>query len=422
MAKQSALEFGISMLEHEIDLNHPDFIFNPYPTLAKVREETPIFWEPRWRKLFFTRYEDIALLLRDKRLGRSLQHLLSREELGWPPPDPRLPAFTQFQSNIVMEQEAPTHTRLRALLGKAFTPQRVEAMRTKITAIVNRLLDQVAAKGQMDLLQAFAEPLPVTVIAELLGVPEEYRAQLRPWSAAIVKMYEVNYSDEQASAAEAAVTAFSALLRTLAAERRRQPQDDLISVLVQAEEQGERLREAELIANCIFLLNAGHEASVNGLTGGLLALFRNPEQLHLLTQAAQTGHTSLFKTAVEELLRYDTPLPLFERWVLHDFEYKGMALKQGTEVALLYAAGNRDARQFAHADQLDVTRHDNPHLTFGLGTHYCLGAPLARLELQVALELLLRRLPTLRLAIPEQAVTYHSGFVIRGLNALPVEW
>lgn len=410
------------MQHYELDLNHPAFIFNPYPTLARLREETPIFWEPRWRKLFFTRYEDLAFLLRDKRLGRSLLHILSREELGWPLPDPRLPAFTQFQNHIVMEQEAPAHTRLRGLLSKAFTPQRVEAMRAKITAIVNRLLDQVAPQGQMDLLQAFAEPLPVTVIAELLGVPEEYRSQLRPWSAAIVKMYEVNYSDEQAHAAEAAVTAFSALLRTLAAARRRQPQDDLITVLVHAEEQGDRLSEDELLANCIFLLNAGHEASVNGLTGGLLALFRNPDQLQLLTQAAQAGRTALFKTAVEELLRYDTPLPLFMRWVLHEFEYKGITLQRGTEVAFLYAAGNRDARQFAHADQLDITRRDNPHLTFGLGTHYCLGAPLARLEMQVALEVLLRRLPTLQLAIAEQTVDYHSGFVIRGIKALPVEW
>jgi unspecific monooxygenase len=410
------------MLTREIELNRPDFIFDPYPLLTELREQTPIFWEPRWRKLFFTRYEDIAFLLRDKRLGRSMLHILSREELGWPPPDPRLTAFNQFQNHIVMEQEPPDHTRLRGLVSKAFTPQRVEGMRAKITAIVNRLLAQVQANGQMDLLRDFAEPLPVTVIAELLGVPEAYRQQLRPWSAAIVKMYEVNTSDAQAQAAEQAVTDFSNLLRVLADERRRQPQDDLITALVQAEEQGDRLTEAELIANCIFLLNAGHEASVNGLTGGMLALFRNPDQLHLLKAAAQQDNAPLFRTAVEELLRYDTPLPLFERWVLQDFTYNGVELKRGTEVALLYASGNRDPRRFPLADHLDVTRSDNPHLTFGLGTHYCLGAPLARLELQVALETLLRRLPTLQLAIPDQHVQYNGGFVIRGLSALPVLW
>jgi len=410
------------MLHRELDLNHPDFIFNPYPLLTDLREQTPVFWEPRWQKLFFTRYEDIAFLLRDKRLGRSLLHILSREELGWPPPDPRLTAFNQFQNHIVMEQEPPDHTRLRSLIGKAFTPQRVESMRTKISTIVNHLIDQVVVNGQMDLLQDFAEPLPVTVIGELLGVPTEHRHQLRPWSAAIVKMYEVNRSEEQAQAAQEAVIDFSSLLRTLATERRRQPQDDLITALVQAEEQGDRLSEDELIANCIFLLNAGHEASVNGLTGGMLALFRNPDQLHLLKAAAQQGNTSLFKSAVEELLRYDTPLPLFMRWVLEDFIYKGIALKRGTVVALLYASGNRDERRFSQAYRLDVTRSDNPHLTFGLGTHYCLGAPLARLEMQIALETLLRRLPTLRLAISPEAVQYNAGFVIRGLTALPVVW
>jgi len=246
-------------------------------------------------------------------------------------------------------------------------------MRQTITAIVNRLLDNVLDRGQMDLLRDVAAPLPVTVIAELLGVPEEQRHKLRPWSAAIVKLYEVNYSEEQAAAAERAVTDFSALLRDLVAERRQQPQDDLITALVQAEAAGDRLTEAELIANCIFLLNAGHEASVNGLTGGMLALFRHPDQLRLLQDAAVRGESVLFKTAVEELLRYESPLPLFERWVLQDFSYQGVELKQGTEVALLYASGNRDERRFANADQLDVTRQDNPHLTFGLGTHYCLG-------------------------------------------------
>ncbi len=410
------------MIERELDLNDPAFIRNPYPLLAKLRDETPIFWEPRWRKLFFTRYADIAFLLRDKRLGRSILHLLSRDELGWPPPDPRLPAYNSFQQSILMEHEAPDHTRLRGLVSKAFTPQRVEGLRTKINAIVNRLLDNVVERGAMDLLQDFAALLPVTVIAELLGVPEEERHKLRPWSAAIVKLYEVNYSDAAAVAAEEAVTDFSALLRALVAERRQSPQDDLISALVQVEEAGDRLTEEELIANCIFLLNAGHEASVNGLTGGLLALFRHPNQLRLLQDAANNGETSIFKTAVEELLRYESPLPLFERWVMQDFSYQGVELKQGMEVALLYAAGNRDERRFVNADQFDVTRQDNPHLTFGLGTHYCLGAPLARLELQVALATLLRRLPGLRLAVADETVVYQGGFVIRGVQGLPVVW
>lgn len=410
------------MHERQLDLNHPDFVFNPYPLLSEIRNTTPIFYEPRWQKLFFTRYEDIAFLLRDKRLGRSILHLLSRDELGWPPPDPKLAAFDHFQSQIIMDREPPDHTRLRSLIGKAFTPQRVEGLRSRIEALVNQLLDRVESKRQMDLLTDFAEPLPVTVIAELLGVPEAERHHLRPWSAAIVKLYEVTHTEDQAEAAVSAVNEFSTLLRNLAEERHRHPQDDLITAMVQAEEQGDKLSEDELIANCILLLNAGHEASVNGTTGGLLALFRHPDQLALLKASAANGHSAIFKTAIDELLRFDTPVPLFMRWVLHDFEYQGIPLRRGTEVALLYAAGNRDPRRFVHADELDVQRVDNPHLTFGLGIHFCLGAPLARLEMQIAIETLLRRLPNLQLAIPEQNVEYNAGFVIRGLKALPVAW
>ncbi len=245
---------------------------------------------------------------------------------------------------------------------------------------------------------------------------------MRPWSAAIVKLYEVTHSEEQAAAAVRAVNEFSTLLRNLAEERRRQPQDDLITAMVQAEEQGDKLSEDELIANCILLLNAGHEASVNGTTGGLLSLFRHPDQLALLKKSAADGQSAIFKTAIDELLRFDTPVPLFMRWVLHDFEYQGISLQRGTKVALLYASGNRDPRRFVHADNLDVRRVDNPHLTFGLGIHLCLGAPLARLEMQIALETLLRRLPGLHLAISEQKVEYNAGFVIRGLKSLPVAW
>ena len=410
------------MLERDFDLNDPQFIFNPYPVLADFRENTPVFYERRWNKVFFARYEDIAVLLKDKRLGRSILHVLSRDELGWPPlPDVEAP-FHAFNTTHLLDREPPDHTRLRTLMSKAFSPQRAEGLRGKIEQVVNRLLDSLMARGQMDLMRDYAEPLPVTVIAELLGVPEADRHMLRPWSSAIVKMYELGYSEAQARAASQAVIEFSELLRRLAHERRAHPQDDLITALVQVEEQGDKLTEDELIANCILLLNAGHEASVNGTTGGLLALFRNPAQQERLTREAAVGNAAIFKTAVEELLRYDTPLPMFERWVLEDIEYKGIELKRGLEVGLLYASGNRDPRRFERPDELDVTRADNPHLTFGLGIHYCLGAPLARLEMQISLMNLLRRLPNIRLAIPDDRVPYGAGFVIRGIKSLPVEW
>ena len=407
------------MIKRHFDINAPEFIADPYPLLAEFREGTPIFYDEEWHKIFFTRYEDIAALLKDRRLGRQILHVLSREELGWPAPNPAQAPFDYFQENHMLDREPPDHTRLKALAMKAFTPQRAESLRGKIEQVVDRLLDAVEPNGKMDIHHDLAEPLPVVVIAELLGVPEQGRHRLRPWSADIVKLYELGYTEEQAHQASKAVIEFSDTLRGLAEERRKHPQDDLISALVTVEEQGQMLTEEELIANCILLLNAGHEATVNGTTSGMLALFRNPEQMEMLArEAAATKNSSLFKTAIEELLRYDTPLPMFERWVLEDVEYKGHSIKRGSEVGLLYASGNRDSRRFERPDALDLTRKDNPHLTFGLGIHYCLGAPLARLEMQIAFETLLRRFPKIRLAT--DTVEYGAGFVIRGLKSLPV--
>lgn len=403
-----------------LDINAPEFVADPYPRLAELRESTPVFFDPVWNKLFFTRYHDIAALLRDKRLGRSILHRLSRDELGWPPPNPLTKDFDQFQSHHMLDNEPPKHTRLKSLVMKAFTPARVEGLRGKIESIVNRMLDQAEDRGKMDLLQDYAEPLPVAVIAELLGVPEEDQHLLRPWSSSIVKLYELGYSDQQAVQANQAVVEFSDYIKALADERRKNPQDDLITALVQVEEQGEMLTEDELVANCILLLNAGHEATVNGTTAGFLSLSRNPDQMNLAKQAAREGNQDFFKAAVEEMLRYDTPLPMFERWVLDDFEYQGIPLKQGQEVALLYASGNRDPRKFENANSLDLTRKDNQHLTFGLGIHYCIGAPLARLEMQTSFATLLRRFPDVRLATDK--VEYAGGFVIRGHKAMPVEF
>ncbi len=407
------------MIKLHFDLNHPEFIADPYPLLAEFRENAPIFYDEQWQKIFFARYEDVAALLKDKRLGRQILHVMSRDELAWPPPNPAQAPFDHFQDNHMLDREPPHHTRLKGLVSKAFSPPRVEGLRGKIEQIVNDLLDKVEPGGKMDLHHDFAEPLPVIVIAELLGVPEKDRHKLRPWSAAIVKLYELGYTEEQVHAASQAVIEFSDLIRGLAEDRRAHPRNDLMTALVQVEDQGDKLTEDEMIANCILLLNAGHEATVNGTTAGMLALFRNPDQFEtLVREAASTKNSPLFKTAIEELLRHDTPLPMFERWVLADFEYKGHPIKRGSEVGLLYASGNRDPRRFERADELILTRKDNPHLTFGLGTHYCLGAPLARLEMQIAFETLLRRFPKIRLAT--ERVEYNAGFVIRGLKSLPV--
>ncbi len=411
------------MNSSHLELNDPAFILNPYPKLEELREITPVFWDEVWGKTFFLRYDDISALLRDRRLGRSLTNVLSRDELGFPPPNPLQKPFDDFQALHMLDREPPDHTRLRSLVQKAFTVSRVENLRERIEGIVNGLLED--AGSGFDVHHVLAEPLPVQVIAELLGVPQEFRAKLRPWSAAIVKLYELGYGEREMTAASNAVLEFSEMLRGLVEERRIKASDDLISDLVRVEEAGEKLSEAELIANCILFLNAGHEATVNGTTAAILALSRNNQARALLAEEASltTNTSSLFKTAIEEFLRFDTPLPMFERWILEDFEFttahgEVVPLKKGQEVALMYASANRDPRKFSNPDSLELARSENAHLTFGLGTHYCIGAPLARFEMQVAIHAFLKKIPNFKLENPK--LEYGKGFVIRGLESLQI--
>ncbi len=400
----------------------PAFVRDPYPLLARLREETPVFFDPGMNRVVLTRHADISAVLRDRRFGRSALHRFSRDELGWPLPDPRQANFDAFNSNHLLDSEPPKHTRLRSLVGLAFTPRRVEALSERIEVILEAQLRDLGRQGPFDLVEEYAEPLPVTVIAELLGVPHEHRARLRPWSASIVKLYEPAPTPADQDEAEQAVLDFSALLRELVAQRRAQPQDDLITALVQAEEGGDRLTEQELIDTCILLLNAGHEASVNGLTAGVLALQRDRRHWEaLVAQAHAPDSLSVFRRAVEELLRFDTPLPMFERIVLDPLTLHGADLKPGDRVSLLYASGNRDPGRFNAPDELRLDRDPNPHLTFGLGIHYCLGAPLARLELALSLRALCRALPDLHLVDPGEPGQYTGGFVIRGLARLDVQ-
>lgn len=408
---------GFSLPERTLPLSDPAFLRDPYPLLAELREGTPAFLDPGLNRLVLTRHADISAVLRDKRFGRSALHRYSRDELGWPPPDPRQVNFDAFNDNHVLESEPPKHTRLRGLLQLAFTPRRVEGLTPRIQAILQGQLKTLGP--QFDLVSEYAEPLPVTVIAELLGVPQEWRDQLRPWSAAIVKLYEPDKTPEDQANAEKAVLDFTAHLQDLLNERRKAPADDLITALAQVEQDGDRLTEKELIDTCILLLNAGHEASVNGLSAGVLALMRHRDRWdELVASAQEDGSLPQFKLAVDELLRFDTPLPMFERIALEPLTLFGHQLRPGDRVSLLYASGNRDPRKFQHPDELNLTRDPNPHLTFGLGIHYCLGAPLARLELALSLQALCRNFPDLRLV--SETPEYTGGFVIRGLARLPV--
>lgn len=393
----------------------PDFIRDPYPTYDRLRSAAPIFYHEETGLWWCTRYEDVNTLLRDRRFGRALPSSYSHLEDGAPTRPAWYRPFLKLGENSMFDMEPPDHTRLRALVQKAFTPRRVRALGPRIQAIAGALIDDVFSAGRMDLLQDFAEPLPVTVIAELLGVPQADRHKLRPWSRDIVAMYELDHSEETARRAVRASREFSDYLHHLAQRRRRDPRDDLITALVFAEEEGDRLSEDELVSTAVLLLNAGHEATVNVIGNGFYALFRHPEQLARLRADA-----SLVTSAVEEMMRYDTPLQLFRRWVREDLTYAGIALRAGMQLGLAFGAANRDPQRFPDPHRFDVVRPDNDHISFGAGVHYCLGAPLARLELQIAVRTLLQRLPNLHLADPEPQ--FRDAYVIRGLQSLPVAW
>ncbi len=409
----------MSLPTYHLNINDPEFIAKPYAQLKTLRQEMPVYRDEVWNKVFFNLYSDVASLLKDKRLGRTMLHRYSREEIGWPPPDPKLAGFRSYQDNVFMDMEGESHSRIRSLVTKVFTPKRVESLRTKLESTTHKLIDAVEENGACNFVSDIAEPLPVIMIADLLGIPEEHRAMLRPWSAAIVKMYELGYSDEQINEANKAAVDFMNLIGELANERRKNPQDDLITDLVQVESAGEKLTENEMRATAIFLLNAGHEATVNGSALGLMSLFQNQNQFEVMKEAVRQNNQALIKTAVDEMLRYETPLPMFERYVLEDMEINGVQLKRGDEVALMYISGNHDEKRFTQPDELVLSRQDNPLLTFGLGTHYCLGAPLARLELQVLFSVLIKRLPNLE---SNGDAVFSKGFVIRGLESLPIKF
>ena len=394
------------------DPTDPGFIADPYPVYWQLREQHPVLWNDETGQWLISRHRDVDRLLRDRRLGRTYLHQASHAEMGRLEPPAWHAPFHELNDAGMLDREPPDHSRLRRLVLKAFTPRTVEAMRGRIQAIVDGLIDDFGGAGEVELIGDYIEPLPVTVIAELLGVPEADRHLLRPWSADICLMYELNPPEASARKAVQASLEFSAYLRDLFAERRARPGSDLISGLAAVVDDGDQLTEEELIGTCVLLLNAGHEASVNGAGNGWWTLFRHPDRL-----AALRADPALLPSAIEELLRFDTPLSMFERWVLEPIEVDGVAIPRGGEVALLFGSANRDPAVFPNADELDLSRDPNPYLSFGAGIHYCLGAPLAKLELGIAFETLMRRVPRLELIEPPR---WKPTFVLRGLEALRV--
>ena len=394
------------------DPTTPEFLADPYPVLAELRETTPVLRHEGLDRWFVSRHADVRACLRDRRLGRNYRHVGGDSEFRAEPLDPRWEAFWDVERWSLLWLEPPDHTRIRKLVAAAFTPRSVEAVREPAARLANELLDPLVEQGHMDLLYDFAQPYSIGLICDWLGVPADNHRDLLAWSHAIVKMYEFDTSEEQAVAANAAAAAFRDFTLELIAERRRSPRSDLVSGLVGARVDGEHLTDAEIVSTVIVLLNAGHEATVNTLGNGVRALMERRDQWARLVNSSVGA-----AAAIEELLRYDPPLQLFERWVLEDnVEVDGVPIPRGEKIALLFGAANRDPRVFASPDAFDVGRQNAAeHISFGGGIHVCIGAPLARIELEASLRALVERCPGLELAAEPRRI---PAFVIWGLEAL----
>lgn len=396
-----------------IDLSDPAFLQDPYPALARLQEATPItYYEPTGQWLV-TRYDLVHAALRDKRLGRAWNHRYTAAEFGRPEPDDRWADFVASERWSLLNLEPPDHTRIRSLVAKVFTPRAVNALRPQVEEVARRVLAPLLERDSFDLVVDYAQPYSVEVICNWLGVPATDGRQLLDWSHAIVKMYELDTTDEQRVAANNAARDFIAYVEALIAEKRRRPDEALVSQLVAVEEEGTRLTADEIVCTVIVLLNAGHEATVNTLGNGMRAFWLHPDEWRRVTSGEVAP-----RTAIEEMLRWDAPLQLFERWVLEDgVEIAGQPLRIGDEIAMLFGAANRDPRHFDAPERFDAGRGDATHVGFGGGIHFCVGAPLARLELGVSVTELARHLPVVEVVTPP---VYHRAFVIHGLTGLPI--
>lgn len=393
------------------DPTDASFIADPYPALGALREATPLVHDDRTDQWLVTRYDDVHAALRDRRLGRVYTHRYGHAEFGRPEPDPRWAAFREHDRWSLLELEPPENTRIRSLIAKVFTPRAVTELRPVMEQVSSELLGRYGRGDRFDLIADYAQPYSVAVICTMLGVPIADARLLLDWSHAIVKMYELHATDEQKAEATRAAAEFMEYTRALIDDKRRAPDDRLVSRLVAVEDGGQRLTDHEIVCTTIVLLNAGHEATVNTLGNGTRGLLRHPAEW-----ARVTGGEVDPRTAVEEMIRWDAPLHLFERWVLDaGVELAGTPLPVGARIAMLFGSANRDPRRFADPDRFDIGRGDTAHVGFGGGIHFCVGAPLARLELEVSVTELRDRFPGMQLATEP---AYHPTFVIRGLQAV----
>ena len=391
-----------------IDFNNPTFVADPYEQLKALREFGKPVWHEGMQIFLAARHSDANDVFRNKSLGRIFTD--KKPDFEWE-------TFNWLHSDSILDSEPPKHTRLRSLVAKAFNRNKIEGMRPAVERITQQLLDVIEEKVKsgetFDLIADYAEPLPVKIIADLLGFPESEEHLLRPWSQSIVKMYEVNPSEQYQMEAKKAAAEFAEYVRSLAEHRKKNPGQDLITDLAMVEENGEKLNSHELVATCVLLLNAGHEASVNAFGNGMVAALERPDQAELLRKNSR----AITDTALEEFMRFDAPLHLFERTATVDTELGGVKIEKGQKIAALIGSANRDSAVFERADEMDLTRDPNPHIGFGAGIHFCLGAPLARLEMSVSLPALWEKYPNMQLAgNPVRRPT----FVLRGYESVSI--
>lgn len=391
----------------------PEFMADPYPFYHRLRAADPVYWSERLGAWMLTRYRDVTAALRDPRLNESDRIAAILSQL----PEERRPDFQPLSLHLtrwIVFTDPPDHTRLRALANKAFTPRIVANLRPRIQALVDDLLDARQAAGQMDIVKDFAFPLPAIVIAEMLGIPRRDHERFRRWTADIAGFLSAGQITVQgAAAAQESVLELRHYLHAIAEECRQRPQADLISALVATDEQGERLSDDEFTATCVQLLFAGHETTEGLIGNGLLALMRHPDQMDWLKD-----HPGTMATAVEEFLRYDSSVQRQARVASVDLNLEGRHVRRGQYILIFLGAANRDPDQFRDPDRLDVSRTENRHVSFGSGIHFCLGAPLARLEGEVAIGTALRRMPAMRLAA--EHLEREPLLALRKLKSLPV--
>src|SRR5271166_55683 len=397
-----------------LDPRDPAFFNDPYPAYSAIRAEAPVFFWEDYGFWCFAAHADVSALLRDRRFGRQILHVMSRAELGWPEPKAHLAPFEALERHSILEMEPPQHTRLRNLVNRAFVSRQVEKLAPRIAALAHERIDAFERDGSADLIEAFATPIPVAVIMDLLGAPREIGPQLLDWSHRMMAMYQFGVTRAVEDIAANAAREFADFMRGYARARRADLRDDLISQLLAAESEEGKLSEDELVTTCILLLNAGHEATVHAIGNAAKTILeRRLDPQDIFADAKTT------EAAVEELLRLDAPLHLFTRYALDDVEFSGLRLRKGQKIGLLLGAANRDVARFADPDAFQPGRDPNPHVAFGAGIHFCIGAPLARLEMAVALPILFQRLPGLRFA---NRPRYRDAFHFHGLEALAARW